>query len=45
MEFKDKISPSQMNQATQSLHLKVATANFAGPTTEMEAQGVPDDAD
>lgn len=43
LEYKDSISPSEMNQATHSLHLNIADASFAGPTTEMEAQAIPDD--
>jgi serine/threonine-protein kinase len=41
LEHKQTISPSQMNQATQTLQLNFDSANFAGPTTEMEAQSPP----
>ncbi len=43
LEHKEKISAIQMDQATHSLHLNMDSAKFAGPTTEMEAQDVPDD--
>ena len=45
LEFKDSISPAEMNQATHSLHLNVDSATFAGPTIQMEAQGEPDEAE